>query len=153
MDKRTLGGVNDDEALALIKDRNGNYLLAGYTASSGAGADDVFVVSFNDNGVINWEQTYGTLYNEQANGIIELPTVNGSEFAIVGTRVLSSTEEIAFVLKIDIYGLQHWLTPIGSGGIHRGKSIALINTIDTIWGSGDSIVICGTEILMGATIK
>ena len=148
---RTIGGLNDDEAFAIIKDRNGNYVIAGYTSSFGAGGKDVFVASINDNGSINWQESYGTLYDETARGIIELPNGSSSGFAIVGTKVISSTEEVSIVLKIGLNGLQHWLTPIGIDGIQRGNSIALINTIDTVWGSGDSIAICGTVIQTGAS--
>jgi hypothetical protein len=91
------------------------------------------------------------LYDETARGIIELPNGSSSGFAIVGTKVISSTEEVSIVLKIGLNGLQHWLTPIDSDGIQRGNSIALINTIDTVWGSGDSIAICGTLIQTGAS--
>ncbi|MCC6683543.1 MAG: hypothetical protein IT247_00580, partial [Bacteroidia bacterium] len=148
---KTLGGSQDDEALSLIRDRNGNYVLTGYTASSGMGGKDIYVASFTDAGAINWEQTYGTSYDEKAEGIIQLPGSGSPYFALVGTKVLSSTDEDVVVLKINATGTQQWITSVGGTGIQQGKAITIVNIVDTIPGTGDSLAISGTEFPTGSS--
>ena len=42
--KKTFGGEDDEEAFSIIKDKNGNFVLAGYTRSKGNGLKDIWIL-------------------------------------------------------------------------------------------------------------
>jgi len=47
---KTLGGASEDWANSIIQDKNGNYIVAGWTKSIGAGKTDVWIVKLDENG-------------------------------------------------------------------------------------------------------
>jgi hypothetical protein len=47
---KTLGGTSEDWANSIIQDKNGNYIVAGWTKSIGAGKTDVWVIKLDENG-------------------------------------------------------------------------------------------------------
>jgi hypothetical protein len=65
----TYGGAANDEAYAMKIDYDGGFVLAGYTASFGAGSGDFYLVKTDDMGVTVWTHTYGTANDERAYGI------------------------------------------------------------------------------------
>jgi uncharacterized delta-60 repeat protein len=55
----TYGGTENDGAMAVQQTADGGYVVAGYTASSGAGERDLWVIKLDSSGAITWEETYG----------------------------------------------------------------------------------------------
>jgi hypothetical protein len=55
----TYGGALMDRATALRQSSDGGAILAGYTASSGAGASDYYFLKFDTNGDTIWSRTCG----------------------------------------------------------------------------------------------
>jgi hypothetical protein len=53
------GGSLDDRAYSIVEVSGGGYTIAGGTSSTGAGSTDVYVVNIDDNGAVQWTQTYG----------------------------------------------------------------------------------------------
>jgi len=51
---RTFGGKNRDTSNIIIQAKNGNYIIAGYTASSGAGKKDGLLLQLDLNGRAVW---------------------------------------------------------------------------------------------------
>ncbi len=85
---RTFGGANQDWALSLIQDRDKGYLLAGYTASYGAGAGDFWLVKTNTTGGMEWNMTCGGPGWDSARAVIQ--TRDGG-YAVAGlTRSFGS---------------------------------------------------------------
>ncbi|MFZ8835368.1 MAG: T9SS type A sorting domain-containing protein, partial [Candidatus Caldipriscus sp.] len=56
---KTYGGGNYDVAYSVQQTSDGGYIVAGYTASFGAGSDDIFLIKTDVNGNIIWAKTYG----------------------------------------------------------------------------------------------
>jgi hypothetical protein len=67
------GGLKNDWVRAVIPTRDGNYALAGYTDSQGAGLYDVWLLKLSADGQIMSERTYGYAGNEWARALVELP--------------------------------------------------------------------------------
>ena len=46
--KKTLGGIDDDEAFSMIKDEKGNLIVVGYTRSQGKGLKDIWILKLGN---------------------------------------------------------------------------------------------------------
>ncbi len=56
---QTFGGVEDDYASSVSSTADGGYIIAGYTASYGAGNWDAYLIKTDSNGDSIWTRTYG----------------------------------------------------------------------------------------------
>ena len=56
---KTYGGVSDDRAYSVQPTSDGGYIVAGYTASFGAGDWNIFLIKTDAKGNIQWAKTYG----------------------------------------------------------------------------------------------
>jgi hypothetical protein len=56
---RAYGGPNSDEGYSVQQTSDGGYIIAGWTASSGAGRDDVYLIKTNAAGDTQWTRAYG----------------------------------------------------------------------------------------------
>ena len=66
------GGALEEEGIDIIETNDGNFILLGSTASSGAGQKDIHVIKIDNSGNIIWEKTYGGLLEDTPQEIIEL---------------------------------------------------------------------------------
>jgi len=53
------GGNDVDRGLSVQQTSDGGYVLTGYTASSGAGLDDMLLIKTDSNGNLQWQRTFG----------------------------------------------------------------------------------------------
>lgn len=99
---RTYGGAQIDEANAVIRSSDDAYLLAGRTASSGAGAYDAFLLKTSLAGEPLWESTFltfGAAATEQAFDVLE--TAEGG-FAFVGETASSGDGGLdVYLVRVD----------------------------------------------------
>lgn len=66
-----LGGNADDAAYAITPTSDGNFVIAGSTASYGAGNMDIYLIKINQSGTIIWEKTIGGVLADGAFDIVE----------------------------------------------------------------------------------
>jgi hypothetical protein len=137
---KTIGGPSDDWGFSLIQTSDGDYAIAGYTESFGAGEDDVYVVKLDANGNLQWTKTIGGPKDEEGYSLIQ--TSDGG-YAIAGTtQSFGAGEADVYVVKLDANGNLQWTKTIGGENIYSGSS--LIQTSD------GGYAIAGTTTSFGA---
>jgi len=70
--EQLFGGTEEDEAFAGVKIGYTGYLLAGRTASFGAGEDDVYLLEIDRDGNYQWEKTLGGEGDDVATSITRI---------------------------------------------------------------------------------
>ena len=71
--EQTFGGPGDEGGFTFSPTADGGYVLAGQTASFGAGGLDVYLVKTDAQGNELWSQTYGSEMDEVGHAAVELP--------------------------------------------------------------------------------
>lgn len=99
---KTLGGTSEDWANSIIQNKNGNYMVAGWTKSMGAGNTDVWIVKLDKRGNLIWDKTFGGSENDEAHSIIQ--TDDGG-YAVAGwTKSKGTGNSDVWVIKLDENG-------------------------------------------------
>ncbi len=106
----TYGGSSDEVAHSIDQTTDGGYIIAGYTASYGAGFADYYLVRTNQNGDTLWTRTYGGSAWDRAYSMVQ---TEESVFALAGV----SDSEIWLVCT-DSLGDTLWTNTYGPGVIY-----------------------------------
>ena len=117
---KTYGGTDDDGAYSVQHTSDGGYIVAGYTASFGAGRYDIFLIKTDPNGNIQWAKTYGGTSYDYARSVQQ--TSDGGYIVVGETRSFGAGNYDAFIVKTDENG------NIGSCGIVRNAT-PTVNTV------------------------
>ena len=80
--ERTYGSPAHDRARAAVPTEDGGVIVAGFTASHGAGGRDLWVTRHAADGTLVWSQTLGTEGGDEAFDLVRLP---GGDVAVTGT--------------------------------------------------------------------
>lgn len=137
--QRTIGGYGNDKLLKIIQTKDGGYLLGGVSnsckgedkLSKNYGALDYWVVKLNESGVVEWERTYGGIYNDELCSIIEANeggfiiggSSNSPEGGIKNDRNFGEYDY--WIIKINNNGEVEWQNVIGSTGDDRLTDLKL----------------------------
>ena len=117
----TYGGSYDDYAYDAEQTTDGGYVIAGYTASFGAGGCDFYVVKTNSDGDTLWTRTYGGTGNDLAYAI-EL-TTDGGYVVAGGTESFGAGSFDFYVVKTNSQGDTMWTRTYGGSEEERANSI------------------------------
>lgn len=94
--QRIWGGPKGESARAVEVDDDGNILVAGATASYGNGGDDVVLLQYNPEGMLNWKTTWGGPMNDAVHGL----AIDGNLAYLAGnTDSYGKGQNDALVLK------------------------------------------------------
>ncbi len=125
--QRTYGGPGDEWAGLGTPAGDGGFILSGYTDSSGAGQQDVWVLKIGADGHIVWQKTIGGTGQEWPYSM--LPVQDG--FLIAAASYASGGHESGLLIKLDGSGNVLWerlyansalslyfngITPFATGG-------------------------------------
>jgi hypothetical protein len=103
---RTFGGSAEDVATSIASASGTDCVVAGYTASLGAGNDDCFAMRINSSGGVVWSNTYGTGYNEEWYGMTK---ASDSGFVLAGlTLGFDAKNDDVFLAKLNAGGAVQW---------------------------------------------
>jgi hypothetical protein len=108
---KTYGGIENERGIPLIKSNDGGYVLAGSTASYGAGANDFYLVKTDVNGDMIWNKTFGGESGETAGYLLN--TVDGG-YALVGyTESFGAGKRDIYMVLTDSEGNLVWNKTFG----------------------------------------
>ena len=135
--EKSFGGDQIDEARAIVKSNDGNYIIAGDTRSNNndisnnIGAADLWLIKISPEGNLLWERTIGGSNFDVARAMVKTQN-NG--FLLAGS---SRSEDVnvsenkgqndAWALKVDNEGNLQWETTIGGSNIDFAYGIAELN--------------------------
>lgn len=144
----SLGGTNNDYGKSILPTIDGNYLITGFTNSSGKGLEDVLLLKFKiTNDLINvlGGYTYGDKYS---NLLINTISSGNKGFIFVGQTNTQSNSYDGFLMNVASdgnilwqmgYGGSNWdmfntaaFTQFDSGYIALGRSISFTSNYD-LW--------------------
>jgi len=100
---KTFGGSADDNAYSIQQTKDGGYIVAGVTASKGAGHRDDWVLKLDSDGSLVWDKIFGGSGNDYAYSI-QQTTDDG--YIVAGFTGILNWD--AWVLKLDSDGSLVW---------------------------------------------
>ncbi len=118
---KTYGGTYYDYAYSVQQTSDGGYIVAGYTASFGAGNDDIFLIKTDANGNIIWAKTYGGTYYDYAHSVQQ--TSDGGYIVAGYTASFGAGYYDAFLVKTDANGNIQWAKTYGGTDDDSASSV------------------------------
>jgi hypothetical protein len=120
---RTYGGAGLDYGYGVCETADGNYVITGYTTSSGAGKEDVYVIKIDAQGDTVWTRTYGGPEPDEGRGICA--TSDGCVVVTGRTDSYGEGNNDLYLLKIDADGDTVWTRVFGSTRLDWGTGVCL----------------------------
>jgi len=117
---RTYGGPADDHGWDVASVADGGFVVAGFTASRGAGGEDVWLLRLDEDGDTLWTRTYGGGGDERAWALAEA----GEGWVIAAQTRPEGTQNVdLFVVRVDSRGRAEWTRTHGGAGIDRAFDV------------------------------
>ena len=106
--EKSIGRAERDYGSSLVATMDGGYLLAGHTASFGAGDDDGWLVKTDSQGNVLWNMAYGSTGGDSFSSVVQ--TADGGYVAAGTFNDLDKSPSAAtMVVKIDALGNVKWV--------------------------------------------
>ncbi len=128
---RAFGGPSPDYGYGVCETGDGAYVVAGYTMSLGAGAEDVYLLKIDDAGNVLWTKTYGGAGLDEARSVCS--TSDGCVIVAGQTYSLGAGSADVYVLKIDANGDTLWTR--ACGGERSDWAEGVCETADGCYGT------------------
>ena len=116
----TLGGTGDDYGYGIAVDASGNVYVTGFTASQGAGGNDVLITKYDTSGAIQWQRSLGDANSDFSRGI----AVDDSGNVYVVGQTSSQSNDV-LIAKYNTSGTIQWQRSLGGAGSDGGFAIAV----------------------------
>jgi hypothetical protein len=130
----------------VVQTSDGGYAIAGWTASFGAGSNNVYLVKVDSAGNMLWNKTYGGTNNAGGNSVVQ--TSDGG-YAIAGVinNSLGAGGYDVYLVKTDSAGIMVWNKTYGGTNNDEGDSVVqtsdggfAIAGVTNSFGAGDDDV-------------
>jgi len=119
--EKSYGGEGEDVAYSIYQTRDGEYIVAGYSESFGAGGKDFCLLKLDDKGNKIWGKTYGSKDDEVAYSIEEAVDEG---YIVVGYKASFWTgKSDVYVIKLDKDGNKIWERTYGGSDNDVAHSI------------------------------
>ncbi|MBF0430057.1 MAG: chitobiase/beta-hexosaminidase C-terminal domain-containing protein [Fibrobacteria bacterium] len=105
--KKIYAGSADDIGYSIEASQDGGYIVAGMTASYGAGGNDVYLLNLNTSGDTLWTRTFGGTGDDEGRSV---KTASDGGYVILGTTNSYGTTPSFYLIKTDGEGLSGELT-------------------------------------------
>jgi len=123
---RTYGGPADEGSYGIVEKGDSCYIIAGHTASQGAGNSDIYILCIDLNGDTLWTRTYGGVGFDFAYGIT---AAQNNGFIVVGkTRSYGAGSWDLYLIGTDQFGDTLWTKVYG--GILDDVGFSIQETYD-----------------------
>jgi len=109
--QKTFGGEKDDGANSIQQTKDGGYIIAGWTKSSGSGYEDFYILKLNSKGEVEWQKTFGGEKDDGANSIQQ--TKDGGYIVAGRTGSFGSGGYDACAIKLNSKGGVEWQKTFG----------------------------------------
>jgi uncharacterized delta-60 repeat protein len=119
--QKAYGGGENDEAYSVHETSNGGYIVAGETASFGAGLYDAWVLGLSSDGSVIWQKTYGGGNYDHAHSVQQ--TSDGGYIVSGCTRSFGQSYYDVWVLKLETTGWVTWQKTYGGSNWDDAYSI------------------------------
>jgi hypothetical protein len=113
---KTYGGEKSEGGQSVVQTNDGGFIVAGYTSSYGAGAEDVYLLKTDQAGTEQWHKTFGGSSWDSAYCIKQ--TDDG------GCIIVGSSGNV-YLIKTDVDGNMEWSYSYGPDGTEQGYSVCL----------------------------
>lgn len=123
---KTVGGLLPDYANSAVETNDRQFLICGYTYSSGAGSADVMVCKTNSSGNILWTKTYGGPGYEIGTSVME--SADGKYLVCGRTESYGNGKDDVWLIKLDTAGNLIWQRTYG--GVESEAGNGLTETTD-----------------------
>jgi hypothetical protein len=117
---RTYGGPYDEAGYSVEQTTDGGYIIAGWTSSSGAGGEDVYLIKTNASGDTLWTRTYGGVDNDRGYSVQQ--TTDGYVIA-GGTSSFGAGNGDVYLIKTNAQGDTLWTRTYGGANEDNGNSV------------------------------
>jgi hypothetical protein len=111
--QKTFGGDKEDYFVSVVATPDNGFLLAGMTASYGAGGDDLWLVKTDEAGDIEWQKAIGSVYEEWARDLKR--TQDGGFVVLASTLNLADNDQRIWLVRLDPDGEILWQSMPGQG--------------------------------------
>jgi len=118
---KTFGGSEIDDSWSVKEDGNGNFIIAGWTMSYGAGIFDGYIIKADSMGNMLWQKTYGGALNDV---FFDVETTSDGGYIFAGyTRSYGAGGADFYIVKTDIDGNEIWSRTYGGSGNEYAYSV------------------------------
>jgi len=138
---KVIGGSSGDSGDSVTQTTDGGYIVAGYTASYGAGNSDILLSKFDSQGNLSWAKAIGGTGDDSGESVIQ--TTDGGYIVVGETYSYGAGNGDVFLLKFDSIGNLSWAKTIGRDKEDRGYSVAkttdggyIVAGLTYNWGAG-----------------
>jgi hypothetical protein len=105
---KTFGGSDTDIAYSVQQTFDGEYILAGFTNSYGAGLGDAWLIKTDANGNLHWSRTFGRTVIERAYSVLQ---ASDGGYTLAGMTNIHISN--AWLIKTDKNGNEQWNKTFG----------------------------------------
>jgi len=122
---KTYGGNSYDTARSVLQTIDGEYIIAGWTNSLGAGGSDFWLIKTDGLGNQLWSQTYGGTFDEEAYSVQQ--TSDGGYVVAGATTSYGLGGSDFWWVKTDANGVMRWNQANGGSADEKAYSIQQTN--------------------------
>ena len=118
---KTFGGSDNDEAYSVQQTSDGGYIVAGTTASFGAGSYDFWLIKTDPTGAEQWNATYGGANQDDAFSVQQ--TSDGGYVVAGHTYSFGAGNDDFWLVKTNSTGAQQWNATYGGADGDQANSV------------------------------